>query len=158
MSPTEVLGEEPGYISSAWSQSAGKKPERSIFASATAFADALELDPYYGLDVMDFSRPSLRRKKKKEREHLGFDALDSELETELIDAWNNDRLKKKSKKKEREKLRAQGLLGRRKNEPDLKTKYADGISIEELKSEIRLFLLSPKNRSVKSSIFEPGVI
>ncbi|KAL4869629.1 hypothetical protein BDV12DRAFT_73556 [Aspergillus spectabilis] len=145
MSPTEVLGEKPSYISSAWSQSAGTKPERSIFASTTAFADALELDPYYGFDVMDFSRPSLRKKEKKEREHLAFDALDSDLETELIDAWSNDRLKKKSKKKEREELRAQGLLGRRKNDPDLKTKYADGISIEELKSEIRLFLLSPKN-------------
>ncbi|KAL2824723.1 hypothetical protein BDW59DRAFT_81477 [Aspergillus cavernicola] len=118
--------------------------EKCTFASATAFADALEQSPYYDFDVMDFSRPSLRKKTKK-HEHFNLDALGTELQSELASAWNNDRLKKKSKKREREELRAQGLLGRRKNDPDLKTKYADGIGIEDLKSEIRLFLLSPKN-------------
>ncbi|KAL4901836.1 hypothetical protein BDW74DRAFT_71017 [Aspergillus multicolor] len=116
-----------------------KEPDNSVFASATAFADALEQDPYYGLDIMDFSRS----KKKKGLPNL--DALDSELEDELINAWNNDRLKKKSKKREREKLRTQGLLGRRGNDPDLKLKYTDGINIDDLKSEIRSFLLSSKN-------------
>lgn len=144
-SPAEVLGEAHTTPSSL-SRSTRKTSKKSIFASATGFTDALELDPYYGLDVMDFGRPSLSKKKNKKHAHCNFEAFDTELENELVNAWNNDRLKKKAKKREREDLRAQGLLGRRKNDPDLKTKYANGIDIEDLKSEIRLFLLSPKNR------------
>lgn len=144
-SSAEVLGEAHAAPSSL-SRPTRKKSKKSIFASATAFTDALELDPYYGLDVMDFSRPSLSKKKNKKHAHSNFEAVDTELENELVNAWNNDRLKKKAKKREREDLRAQGLLGRRKNDPDLKTKYANGIDIEDLKSEIRLFLLSSKNR------------
>jgi hypothetical protein len=134
-----------GFVSFGKSKTGHKK---STFASASAFADALELDPYYGFDIMDFSRPSLRKKAKKGSDHFNFDDIDDELEAEMLNAWNHDRLKKKSKKKEREQLRAQGLLGRRKNDPELKIKYADGIGIEDLKSEIRLFILSPKNRYV----------
>ena len=150
-SSSEELEDDTIYVLANPSQSARRKPEKTIFASATAFADALEQDPYYGLDVMDFSRSSLKRNKNKNKnknfiDHPVFDGLDSELEDGLINTWNNDRLKKKMKKREREELRVQGLLGRRRNDPDLKIKYADGINIEELKSEIRLFLLSPKNR------------
>jgi hypothetical protein len=150
-SSSEELEDDTNYVLANPSQSARRKPEKTIFASATAFADALEQDPYYGLDVMDFSRSSLKKNKNKNKnkkfiDHPGFDGLDSELEDGLINTWNNDRLKKKMKKREREELRAQGLLGRRRNDPDLRIKYADGINIEELKSEIRLFLLSPKNR------------
>ncbi|KAL2798499.1 hypothetical protein BJX66DRAFT_33036 [Aspergillus keveii] len=130
------------FVSFGQSKTGHKK---STFASASAFADALELDPYYGFDIMDFSRPSLRKKAKKGSDHFNFEDIDDELEAEMLNAWNHDRLKKKSKKKEREQLRAQGLLGRRKNDPELKIKYADGIGIEDLKSEIRLFILSPKN-------------
>ncbi|KAL4778083.1 hypothetical protein BJX76DRAFT_167140 [Aspergillus varians] len=145
LSSEEALDDETHHVLSNLSQSARKNPDDGTFASATAFSDALELDPYYKLDIMDFSRPSLRKKKSKKLGHLDFEALDTELENKLVTAWNNDRLKKKSKKREREELRARGLLGRRKDDPDLKTKYTDGIDIEDLKSEIRLFLLSPKN-------------
>ncbi|KAL4743092.1 hypothetical protein BDV11DRAFT_142895 [Aspergillus similis] len=147
-SSSEELEDDTNYVFASLSQFARKKPEKTIFASATAFADALEQDPYYGLDVMDFGRSSLKKNKNKSKKiinHPGIDGLDSELEDGLINAWNNDRLKKKLKKREREELRAQGLLGRPRNDPDPKIKYADGINIEELKSEIRLFLLSPKN-------------
>ncbi|KAL4753354.1 hypothetical protein BDW72DRAFT_201504 [Aspergillus terricola var. indicus] len=147
-SSSEELEDDTNFVFASLSQSASRKPEKTIFASATAFADALEQVPYYGLDVMDFNRSSLNKKKNKNNkiiDYPGLDGLDSELEDGLLNAWNNDRLKKKMKKREREELRAQGLLGRRRNDPDLKIKYADGINIEELKSEIRLFLLSPKN-------------
>ncbi|KAL2808539.1 hypothetical protein BJX63DRAFT_436056 [Aspergillus granulosus] len=130
------------FVSITRSKSSRKK---GPFASASAFADALELDPYYNFDIMDFNRPSLRKKGMNGSDYFNFDALDDELGEDLLNAWNNDRLKKKSKKKEREQLRAQGLLGRRKNDPELKTKYADGIGFEDLKSEIRLFMLSSKN-------------
>ncbi|KAL4959502.1 putative R3H and G-patch domain protein [Aspergillus stella-maris] len=146
--PDVLSAEEPedgsDNVLSGRPQFARKPPDQTMFASAAAFADALEQDPYYGFDIMDFSRSSLRKKKKKHG-LVDFGGIDSELEDELISAWDKDRSKKKSKKKEREELRAQGLLGRRKNDPDLKIKYADGIGIEDLKAEIRLFLLSSKN-------------
>ncbi|OOF98471.1 hypothetical protein ASPCADRAFT_204138, partial [Aspergillus carbonarius ITEM 5010] len=119
--------------------------EQGLFASATAFADSLEFDPYYGFDVMDFNRPSVKKKPKGENHALNITLSDSELESELVNAWQNDRAKKKARKQKREELRSQGLLGRSGREPDLKTKYTNGIGFEDLKTEIRHFLLSPKN-------------
>ncbi|KAJ5377891.1 uncharacterized protein N7496_005300 [Penicillium cataractarum] len=113
------------------------------FASATAFADALEADPYYGLDMMDFNRPSLQKKGKgKKPPALDLMFSDSDLEAHLHEVWQADRRTKKVKKKEREELRAQGLLGRSSGEADLKVKYSKGINLEELITELRSFLLS----------------
>ena len=117
------------------------------FASATAFADALDEDPYLGFDVMDHDRPSLRRTSKGRRAPLRFDLSDSELENAVQSAWSKDRAKKKIRKQERESLRAQGLLGK-KNKPDLKAKYDEGMSFVEIKDEIRGFLMSTSQRSV----------
>ncbi|PYH75963.1 hypothetical protein BO82DRAFT_396459 [Aspergillus uvarum CBS 121591] len=119
--------------------------EESMFASANAFADALDLDPYYGFDIMDFNRPSL--KKKPKGNGRGFNAYlpDSDLEAELLSAWQTDRAKKRSRKQQREQLRSEGLLGRQNAEPDLRVKYAKGMNNTELKMEIRLFLLSTKH-------------
>ncbi|OJJ78401.1 hypothetical protein ASPBRDRAFT_37650 [Aspergillus brasiliensis CBS 101740] len=116
-----------------------------FFASATAFADALEFDPYYGFDIMDFNRPSVKKKSKGKSRPLDLDISDSELESELVNAWQNDRAKKKARKQKREELRSQGLLGRGRQNPTLKDKYANGIGTEDLRSEIRHFLLSPRN-------------
>lgn len=118
------------------------------FVSATAFADALESDPYYGLDIMDFNRPSLRKKSKGKQPLFDLDISDSELEFELEQAWENDRRTKKIKKKEREQLRAEGLLGRSVGSADLKVKYPKDMNMEELVTEMRAFLLSPKSRYV----------
>ncbi|RAL08436.1 putative R3H and G-patch domain protein [Aspergillus homomorphus CBS 101889] len=125
-----------------------KHEEESIFASATAFADALDLDPYYGFDIMDFNRPSLTKKNKGKAAACNVNLSDSDLEAELLNAWETDRAKKKSRKQQREQLRSQGLLGRRNGEPDLKIKYAKGMNIDELKTEVRLFLLSTKESLV----------
>lgn len=118
------------------------------FPSATAFADALESDPYYGFDITDFDRPSLQKRSKGKRAPLLEDLMlsDSDLELHLQGVWQTDRSKKKAKKQEREELRAQGLLGRKEGDPDLRVKYAKGMNIEDLITEIRSFLLSPKNR------------
>ncbi|KAF7715122.1 Uncharacterized protein PECH_007627 [Penicillium ucsense] len=122
----------------------GVRSGKSPFASATAFADALEDDPYYGLDMMDFNRPSLQ-KKGKGKKPPGLDLMlsDSDLEAHLHDVWQVDRKKKKAKKQEREELRKQGLLGRDPGYADLKIKYSKGINLEELMTEIRSFMLSP---------------
>ncbi|KAH8428892.1 putative R3H and G-patch domain protein [Aspergillus melleus] len=115
------------------------------FASATAFADALESDPYYGFDIMDFDRPSLRKKSKAKRHVPDFELSDPELEMELVRAWQNDREKKKTRKQKREELRSRGLLGRKIDNADLTIKYANGIGPEELRTEIHTFLLTPRN-------------
>ncbi|KAE8148830.1 hypothetical protein BDV25DRAFT_141423 [Aspergillus avenaceus] len=129
----------------AYSTRRQERSRSSFFASANAFADALEHDPYYGLDIMDFSRPSLQKKSKGKTRALDMVPSDSELEMQLENAWWNDREKKKVRKQRREELRRQGLLGKVRDNPDLKSKYSHGMSIEELKEEIRVFLLSSKN-------------
>lgn len=117
--------------------------------SASAFADALEDDPYYGFDIMDFDRPSLQKKGKgKMPPALDLMPSDSDMEFRLQEVWQSDRKKKKAKKKEREELRSQGLLGREPRDPDLKVKYSKGMNVEEVMTEIRAFLLSPRTRYV----------
>ncbi|GIJ87177.1 hypothetical protein Asppvi_006083 [Aspergillus pseudoviridinutans] len=124
------------------------KAKENYFASATAFADALESDPFYGFDIMDFNRPSLRNKAKGKQRAFDLSLSDSELELQLERAWRNDREKKKTRKQKREELRVGGLLGRNANAPDLRTKYSSGFDVDDLKSEMRSFLLSSKERKV----------
>ena len=124
----------------------GTRPSKPAFPSASAFADALEADPYLGFDIMDFDRPSLRNKPKGRHAIPELALSDSEFEIELQQAWQNDRTKKKLRKKEREELRAQGMLGRKAGNPDLKVKYSKEMNMEEFMTELRSFLLSPKTR------------
>ena len=91
------------------------------------------------LDLMDWERPSLRRKRKGARAQISFGASDSELEQTLQVAWKNDRLKKSQRKRQREELRALGLLGQSKP-GDLRVKYPQGMSLNEVSEEMRLFL------------------
>lgn len=126
----------------------GARSGRHIFPSASALADTLESDPYFGFDIMDFDRPSLRKKPKGKRSMPELILSDSESEYELGEIWQNDRTKKKLRKKEREELRAQGLLGRKAGNPDLKVKYPKEMNMEEFMTELRSFLLSTKNRFV----------
>ena len=127
------------------------KRSRSNVLSATALADVLDNDPYNGFDVMDQERPSLRRRPKGRRRKLSLELSDSELEHSLHTAWEKDRTKKKMRKQEREELRAQGLLGK-KSQADLKAKYSEGISMTQVKKEIKNFLLSPMERYVPQII------
>jgi hypothetical protein len=120
------------------------KAKGNHFASATAFADALESDPFYGFDIMDFNRPSLRNKTKGKQRASDLSLSDSELELQLEQAWRNDREKKKTRKQKREELRAGGLLGQSANAPDLRAKYSSGFDVDDLRSEMRSFLLSSK--------------
>lgn len=113
---------------------------RGEFPAASALADA-----YDGFDVMDFERPSisLKKKPKGRKSKPEFDLSDSELEVSMAMAWENDRLKKKSRKEDREELRAAGLLGKNKaRKPDMAAKYKEGMGIAAVKEEIRRFLMS----------------
>lgn len=106
------------------------------YPSATLTADA-----YDGFDVMDFERPSISVKKRtKKNKKPQFDISDSELERSLEDAWDLDRMKKSQKKKEREELRSQGLLGKNGGKADMKQKYNEGMGIDSVKEELKQFL------------------
>ncbi|OBT90873.1 hypothetical protein VE02_00477 [Pseudogymnoascus sp. 03VT05] len=109
---------------------------QSGFPSATRLADA-----YDGFDVMDFERPSLNKKPKGRKGRLPFDVSDPELEASMQSAWENDRVKKKQRKEDREHRRALGVLGIHPDKPDLSMKYKEGMGIMAIKEEIRLFLI-----------------
>ncbi|KAF4345800.1 SQS1 [Fusarium beomiforme] len=94
-------------------------------------------------DLMDWDRPSLRRRKGKgARAQISFNMSDSELEASLQASWKNDRLKKSERKKQREEMRALGMLGK-KNPDDLWVKYPDGMNMDQVADEIRAFLIGP---------------
>ena len=133
------------------SRSQRKKSSQSRLTSATILADVLDPDLYNGFDVLDQQKLSSRRKQKGWHEKLSVELSDSELEQSIQVAWEKDRTKKKLRKQERQELRAQGLLGK-KNRVDLKAKYSEGISIIEVKKEIKDFLLSSLDRYVTSTL------
>ena len=95
-------------------------------------------------DLMDHERPSLQNSKKKKGKRPNFGSIDSELEEEMAIAWENDRLKKKGRKQERQHLRAQGLLGG----GNASAKYPTGMSLDQLRSELRDFLASDDTTSL----------
>lgn len=117
-----------------YSGRSGRRP-RGDFPSASALADS-----YDGFDIMDFDRPSLKKKPKGRKGKIAFDLSDSELEASMQIAYGNDRLKKKERKQEREELRAQGLLGNKNGKPDLKQKFKEGMSIHDVRDQIKGFL------------------
>jgi hypothetical protein len=137
--PPPAAHHNPFMLSSHSSRikSRGAKRPRGEFPVASALADA-----YEGFDVMDFDRPSLKKKPKGRRGKLPFDLSDSDLEVSLQAAYENDRAKKKERKQLREALRAEGLLGSKNGKPNLKDKYREGMGIGTVKDEIKAFLLS----------------
>jgi R3H domain/G-patch domain len=80
--------------------------------SATAFADALDEDPYGGFDIMDFDRPSLRPKPKGRKSDFVYDPdlIDEELAEALRSTWHKDREKKAARKQEKAEARANSML------------------------------------------------
>ncbi|MCJ1378009.1 hypothetical protein MMC17_001105 [Xylographa soralifera] len=116
---------------------------RSSYASASIFADVLDQDPYNGFDIMDQDRPSLRKRAKGQRGVPSFELSDSEFEASMQIAWDNDRTKKKLQKQHRAELRSRGLLGK-KDKVDMKSEYAEGMSISQMKSEVKDFLMSDR--------------
>ncbi|KAI6769477.1 hypothetical protein HG531_010581 [Fusarium graminearum] len=94
-------------------------------------------------DMMDWDRPSLRpRKGKGARAQINFNLSDSELEATLQTSWKNDRLKKSERKRQREEMRALGMLGKKTNPDDLRIKYPDGMNMDQVGDEMRTFMIS----------------
>jgi len=122
-------------------QARGRGKREPSFPCATAMVEALDMDPYYGFDIMDTERPSLKLKKKGRRGQPPPELDDSDLNEQLQNAWAADRAKKRLKKAEREELRQQGLLGRKGKSADLKVKYKGSIDMEDIVEELREFML-----------------
>ena len=115
-----------------------KDHHRSHVASPLPFHES-----YGDFDVMDLKRPSLRRESKAQRAKADFDVSDSDIQRTLQVAWKNDRAKKKAQKQERQELRLKGLLGRgSEKRPNLKSKYPNGISLDQIGLETEIFMSS----------------
>ncbi|KAI1411483.1 hypothetical protein F5Y13DRAFT_165056 [Hypoxylon sp. FL1857] len=114
--------------------------KKGQYPSATQMADAFD-----ELDLMDWHRPSLNNFKKGPPT---FDISDSELEEAMRSTWQKDRLKKAEKKKAREELRSQGLLGKNVNPDDLRVKYLGGMSLDDLANELEMFLLGSQEQLI----------
>ncbi|KAF2766325.1 hypothetical protein EJ03DRAFT_298597 [Teratosphaeria nubilosa] len=115
------------------------------FPNASALADTIEQYGEEGFDIMDLDRPSLRNTKKGRKSKLPADLdenlSDEDLKDQLRSTWDRDRDRKRLKKLERVELRAQGLLGRGKNgKADLGQKYLQGMTMEQVHEELRVFL------------------
>ncbi|KAK2011255.1 G-patch domain-containing protein [Colletotrichum eremochloae] len=120
------------------SETTNQDIEDDVFASA-ADRFANEVDDF---DFMDWSHPPLKRKGKGAKGKVPvFDVSDSELEGKMQAAWKNDRLKKAERKKQRQALRTQGLLGKHANPEDLRIKYPHGMGLDQIADELRAFLL-----------------
>ncbi|KAI1733468.1 hypothetical protein F4680DRAFT_441605 [Xylaria scruposa] len=112
----------------------------SQFPSATKMAEAFD-----ELDLMDMQNSRLQRSKKGP---ISFGLSDSELEDALNVAIKKDRLKKADKKKAREELRSQGLLGKNSNPHDLRNKYQGGMSLDDLADEFEEFMRSTREQLI----------
>lgn len=115
--------------------------------------DDMSLDLFEGerevdFDIVDMQQdgPLKKNKKKKGKRQMDFGLSDSDLELQIENAWEKDRDKKAAKKREREKLRAEGLLGKNKKKLDRRGKDKSGFGIEVLKVELRAFLQSQSDR------------
>ncbi|KAL5597064.1 hypothetical protein BROUX41_006269 [Berkeleyomyces rouxiae] len=88
--------------------------------------------------------PSLVRKKKIGKGSLPFfdPDLDPYIQDLLNKKINNNRMKKAARKKKRELLRAQGLLGKSASPGDLFSKYPSGMQFHEISNELQGFLSS----------------
>lgn len=133
-------------------RSGGRGAKSGVFPDASALADSVDQYGENGFDIMDFDRPSLRPTKKGRKGQLPpeVEALsDDELRENIRETWSNDRHKKALKKAEREEQRMQGLLtsSGKKGKPDLSVKYAFGISMEQVHTELRAFMLDDNQAS-----------
>ncbi|KAI0414610.1 hypothetical protein F5X98DRAFT_243423 [Xylaria grammica] len=112
----------------------------SQFPSATKMVEAFD-----ELDLMDMQNSRLQRSKKGP---ISFGLSDSDLEDALNVAIKKDRLKKADKKRAREELRSQGLLGKNVNHHDLRIKYRGGMSLDDLADEVETFMLSAREQLI----------
>lgn len=110
-----------------------------VFSNAGSVADAFDK-----ADLTGWGQAATRKRRSKQPPN--FNVSDSELEAALKTAWSRDRERKKTRKLEREDLRAQGLLRKGATRDDLHVKYPTGFRLEDFKTEIVSFLIGSDER------------
>ena len=115
------------------------------YPSTDALESAIEIGRYNGFDVIDRSCPSLWKPYKGYRSIPALEPSDSVMVNPIQAVWENDRAKKKAQKKEREKLRQLGLIGK-KRKMAIKAQFVNDMLSAKLKKEIKEFLNSPAER------------
>ena len=120
----------------------GNPSKSGRFPSASRLAEAF--------DLMDNTRPSLTSRIKGQGKKKGkmFDLSDAELESEMQYMWTKDRESKRLKKAELLKRKQIGMSSPGKPVRDLRLLYDDGMSMKDVRFEIKMFLLSDRDRSV----------
>ena len=134
----DIFAAEEGFIAFSMGQHTSNRSrtkrnrrQRDSFPPASAFADALEQDPYGAFDVMDFDRPSLRPKRKSKNTYpFDLELSDEDLQQQLVNSWSKDRQKKATRKQEKMAARTASLL---------ESSYRNNPEI--IKAEIRRFLV-----------------
>lgn len=121
------------------SKTARLMQKKGQFPSASTMADAFD-----DLDLMDWHRPALNNYRSSQAPYCS----DSELNEAMEATFQRDRLKKAERKKQREALRAQGLLGKKANPEDPRVLYPGGMSRDELLYELEQFLLGTDEQYV----------
>ncbi|KAK3305476.1 uncharacterized protein B0T15DRAFT_398359 [Chaetomium strumarium] len=146
-------GDDLGALSSSFTRTEttkarGKRPANGGSSQAVpGRASAAQVaDAFDNLDLTDLSQLSMHSRKRRSKQPPNFNVSDSEIEAALRTAWQRDRERKKSRKMQREALRAEGLLGKNANPDDLRVKYAAGMKLDDIKAELTLFLLSSAPR------------
>jgi hypothetical protein len=139
-------GDELAIFSSSFAQTGARKKAgagRALRgpASASQVADAFD-----NLDLADWSQLTGQSRKRRSKQPPNFNVDDSELESTLKTAWVRDRERKKSRKLEREALRAEGLLDKNADPDDLQVKYRQGMKLDDMKTELTAFLLGSGER------------
>jgi hypothetical protein len=75
------FGGRGGFADKQGSRAQGNR--NTNFPSASALADALSMDPYRALDILDTERPSLKLKKKERRGQMPPELEDPDLNQQL---------------------------------------------------------------------------
>ncbi|KAL2268169.1 hypothetical protein VTJ83DRAFT_3015 [Remersonia thermophila] len=119
------------------------KMKKSIRERPSASNVADELD---SLNLGDWDHMAAQARKRKSKQPPNFNVSDPEIEAALRQAWQNDRERKKTRKLEREALRAEGLLDKNASPDDLSVKYRSGMKLDDIKAELCSFLLSEDDR------------
>ena len=117
---------------------------RALFSNLSLH-DQLGEDIYVDFDVMDRDRPSIAIKRKGKHSHKILNLSDSDLGAHMTTTWENDRLKKKARKQQKEALRVQSNISTR-GDLNMSTKQLEAMAMAKIQKDIKYFLISSQQR------------
>jgi len=159
----EIMDLEDGFFPMGQRRKQNKKrksrqglPEIMPAPSSGHYPSASKMAEDYDRFVMDWERPSVARKGKGKGKIMpDLNQTDPDIAAQLKTSWQRDREKKKLRKIHREERRAQGFLNTKAcktGQPLLVDKYKKGMSMSEVCTEIRSFMLRGNERYETQSL------